>query len=158
MNYINKPSDNLGGISRFYLVPVDQYALLSTPDDDQIRTLSISSFDTAWEISAIYQTIQYSEKLQSSSSGFYYDKSFTARISKDSPQTASDLRSLLNRTWILIFQDQNGSWRVASNPTYPMRIEFSSDTGAKISDLNHFQIRLTSKSADHSFFINNPLP
>ncbi len=157
MNSINKQTKNLGGISKFFLVPVDQYVSLSDPDANQIRTLTITSMDTAWEISAIYQSIQYSEKLQLSKSGYYYDKSFTARIAKDSAQTYADLRSLVNRTWILIYQDQNGQWKLVSNPAYPLRFEFSTTTGSNVADLNHFEIKLKGKGADPSAFIFNPI-
>ena len=156
MKSINKQTKNIGGISKFYLVPTSQFSSLSNPDDDEIHTLVISSLDTVWEISAIYQSINFTEKFQNSQSGSYYSRKFSAKIGKDTPRTYSDLQSLRNQKWILIYQDQNGSWKMIGSTDYPLRVSFTVNPGSSVADLNHYVIFLTNKSSDPSRFIHKP--
>jgi hypothetical protein len=156
MNSINKHISNLGGIAKLYLIPINQLASLSDPDSDQLCTLVISSFDSTWEIMPIYQSIQFSEKLVSSNSGGYYEKGLAAKIPKDSPQTHSDLQSLVNRKWLVLYLDQNGAWKIVGSPEFPLRFSFSVNPGTGIPDLNHFEISLSGSSPFSSVFIHNP--
>jgi hypothetical protein len=156
MNSINKHTSNLGGIAKLYLIPKEQYASLSAPDSNQLCLLTITSFDSAWELAPIYQSIQFSEKLITSVAGVHYEKGLTARIQKDSPQTLTDLQSLVNRKWILIYLDQNGYWKVVGSPEYALRFFFSINPGTALSDLNHYEISLTGSSPSPSVFIHNP--
>jgi len=156
MKTINKQTKNIGGISKFYLLPIDQFSSLSNPDDDNLHTLVISSLDTVWEISAIYQSITFLEKFQNSHAGSYYSRKFSAKLGKDTPGTYSDLQSLRNKKWILIYQDQNGSWKITGSTDYPLRLEFSVNPGSSTADLNHYEINLVNQSPDPSRFIHKP--
>ncbi len=156
MNTIKNPSSNLGGVSKFFLVPTDQFSNLGSPDSDGLRYLTISSFNTSWEINAVYQSLEYIENQVESAAGPYYDKSFQAIIPKDSVKTHIDLQSMVGKKWLLIYLDQNGNYKYVGSPEYPLRVSFSVRPGKLITDLNQFVFRVSGKSPQASHFILSP--
>lgn len=153
---ISKQKNNTGGISKFYLIPVDEFTSLSVADVNQIRTLVLASTDTTYEIHAIPQSISYSDIFRYAPAGSLYEKQFTAKIAKDTPETAAVLQSLINKKWLLVLQDQNGYWKLAGTQTNPMRFGFSVKPGKAFADLNHYEIKLTGQTPSLAFFIHKP--
>jgi hypothetical protein len=110
MHWIQKQQSNLGGISQFFLIPPDDYQSISDVLTDGLRYVTFSSFDNTWGFSVIYQSILFSEKLEPTHAGNLYTRTFQANLAKDSALPYASLHILLNRTWLLVYQYQNGQW------------------------------------------------
>ena len=149
MKYLNKPSDNLGGLLSIWAVP---------PSDITISFNAVSFFttDNIIEMSCSPGSISFTETQVQEKYGLGYKNELNAFIPKDSPEVQSIINDMIGRKWIVVFLDQNEQFKVAGTPEIPLRVSFDLDTGADTPDRNGHSISFYGTQTEKSRFIQNP--
>lgn len=156
MNTLSKPSENLGGISQLFAIPVADFSILSNPIYSGYRYLTLSTWDNAWQILAQYQSISHTENVKDSSAGIHFAHSVKAKLLNDRVEVAQMLASLKNKKWIIVYQAQNGEFKMVGTNKTPLRFSYQKSTGSKIADGNTIDIEFGGLTQYESYLITNP--
>ena len=108
------------------------------------------------ELPPVFQSGKFIESGKPTPSGTLYESTISLNIAKDKPAAAIHVNQLQQRTWSVLWQDQNGQYRLTGSKAYPMRVAIQRNSGADISDLNHIHLEFVAPSAYPSIFIGNP--
>ena len=149
MKQLNKPSDNLEGLLKFWAVP---------PDDITI-SFNTANFRTTANIIEMYcslGSISFTEKESQENYGLGYKNEINAFIPKDSPDVQAIINDMIGRKWVVIMLDQNEYFKVAGTPEIPLRVSFDLDSGADTPDRNGHTVSFYGTQISKAKFIQNP--
>ena len=137
MKTLNRATDNLGGISRLWCIPPSMVMEILPDGLTGYHTMEVYSLGSAYAIHAIPESIEYIETQKQADAGSYYEAELTGRLAKDSPELFLALKDLRNKPWVVVFQDQNGQYKVIGS--FREHLWFSTDlrTGSQYAGLNH---------------------
>lgn len=130
-----KPTENLGGLLRMWVLEPSAVASLSS------GVLSLSGQgDVIW----LYITPESSHadcELRRSAAGHYYELSvggFTPRIREEAQRL---FERMAGRSYVVVLRDGNGQYQLAGNPQEPLRFSFSARTGSAVTDRNGYEVK-----------------
>ena len=72
------------------------------------------------------------------------------------PRDAAVIRDILSRmeedNFVVLYTDANGKQKVFGSPAFPVSFRYSRDSGARVSDLNHYACVFYSDGPENDFF------
>lgn len=150
-------TDNLGGILNLYLVPSDNIFTDTENLETGIHEISFLDENLNWKLECSAESIEFQEKENTDMGSSIYNSELSAFIPGDTPEISFNLNKLINgRPWIIIFEDQNGNYRMAGAEDCPFRLTRTLNTESKISDLKGYKLSAKADTFNKAVFINNP--
>ncbi|MGQ7868719.1 hypothetical protein [Sunxiuqinia sp. sy24] len=150
MKQLNKPTDNLGGLIKIWLVPPDAVSSLTG------GTLTLHSTDEVHEIYCSSGSISFTEPMEHARAGILYKPQIKGFIPKDSPEVEEAINAMAGRKYLGVFLDGNEQYKVCGTVAIPLRVQFDLDTGADTPDRNGHSILLSGAQRNKSVFIAKP--
>ena len=121
-----KPTENLGGLLRMWVLEPSAVASLSS---------GVLSLSGQGDVILLYITPESSHadcELRRSAAGHYYELSvggFTPRIREEAQRL---FERMAGRSYVVVLRDGNGQYQLAGNPQEPLRFSFSARTGSAV--------------------------
>lgn len=150
MKQLNKPTDNLGGLIKIWLVPPDAVSSLTK------GTLALRSTDEVYEVYCSPGSLAFTEPMERIRAGILYKPEIKGFIPKDSPEIEQAINEMAGRKYLGVFLDGNEQYKVCGSVATPLRVYFDLDTGADTPDRNGHSILLSGSQRNKSVFIANP--
>lgn len=147
MKTIIKPTDNLGGLLRIWAIPKTGYSLagkdLTFADSSKICLLYCTPGSMSME-----------EKEEFTKAGSYFQTSLSGFIPKDTEETQAVLNDLRGKSFVVLYIDGNGSYKLAGNKNYPLRLSATHRTGQMEQQHSGYEILFSGKTRQRSVFVN----
>ncbi len=137
MKTLSREIDNLGGLSRLWCIPPSMIIEILPERSTGYHFLQVYSLGSAWAIHAIPESLEYIETEKQADAGTIYEASITGRLAKDCPELHQSLKSLRPKPWVVVYQDQNGSFKLVGSPNEPLWFSTELRTSASYAGLNH---------------------
>lgn len=150
MKQLNKPTDNLGGLIKFWLVPPDAVSSMTC------GTLTLQSTDEVYAVYCSPGSISFNEPQEQTRAGILYKPEIKGFIPKDSPEVEAAINAMEGRKYLGVFVDGNEQYKVCGTVEIPLRVYFDLDTGSDTPDRNGHTITLNGSHRSKSVFISNP--
>lgn len=139
MKTLSKETNNLGGLSRFWCIPPSMILQLIPDGIDGYYSMEVYSLGSVWSIEAIPESLEYTEVEKTADAGSYFESELTGRIAKDTSDLYLALKDLRTKPWVVVYQDQNGLYKVIGNRDQHLWFSTELRTGAQYSGLNHIR-------------------
>lgn len=149
MKQFNRPSDNMGGLLKIWAVPPSEITI-------GINSVIFSTTENIVEMYCSPDSMSFSEKQTQSKAGIFYKTELNAFVPKDSEEAQGIINDMSRRKWVVIYLDQNESFKVAGTSSNPLRVSFDLGTGKNTSDRNGHSISFYGDQINKAKFINNP--
>lgn len=156
MKTVSKSTNNIGGIARLYAVPIEVLTAVVQSATPGVYTVTLSSTDEVYDISAIAESISASEEAKQSGAGWYLEQQIRATMAKDTPELVLAMEELTGKRLIMIYRDQNDRYKLVGSQTESIRLNTKSDSGKKIADLQKSEFLFEGKTTSRSRFIADP--
>jgi hypothetical protein len=156
MNDINKPSppDNLGGLERFWYIPVDDITSIGPVINGKV-SVTLSSGKKWFEFYASQGSIDFKESHKIDDKG----ESFNLKLSGFTPRDSDDLfesfMPMMKQKFACVYLDNNGNHKIAGSPREPLRFSFKFSTGKDASGRNGYDFSFTRQTITRSLFVSN---
>lgn len=152
----------MGGIQKIYPIPVSIIDAFDDVYNAEINNFTILEGLNYDFLYVIKDMIKFSQEKKESADGTYYE----TRLEVFTPTDRIELQRLVNTFetthYIVVYQDNNGYYKVIGTPDEPLNIEADLDSGQIESGLNGYKITFQRKLRSRSPFIEAlpeaPLP
>ena len=145
--------DNMGGINRLYFVPLNNIQAFDYIYDGYIHVFSLE-VGICDSLYVVEDSIKFSQRKKSDSTGTYYDTKLSAVVPKDRPEILVKINEMDGAQYVLIYIDNNGYKKVIGTPDELMNFSANLDTGT-IEKLNGYPISFTRKLRQRSLLIES---
>ena len=149
MKQFNKPADNMGGLIKIWAIPADQVSVSG-------KTVTIASADNVYVVYCSPGTMRHSEPKEETRAGIHYNtavKGFSPGITED---MEAALKYMDPRSWVVLFMDGNGDYRLAGTKANPLQLVTDLDTGQNTADRAGCEFLFSGKQILRARFVNNP--
>lgn len=149
MKTINKPGDNLGGLTKIWAIPNDVIS-------ESGMNLSISDDSNLYEIYCTPESMEFEEPKEQSDAGIHYNTQISGFIPGTSAEKQEAIEYIEYRKWVIVFRDGNGNYKVAGSRFTPLQMENNFGTGKDTVGKSGYSFSFTGKTLERARFINNP--
>lgn len=145
--------DNMGGISRLYLVDANYFSALGA-DSGFIYDLLLDSGVEMNEIEFTEDTGRVSETEEETDNGVVFNYEVTVLVPKVSPGDSRRFSSLRDKKLLVLVRDNNDLWWLTGSPGAYFKITISSSTGTAAAERNGSTLTISASLPTGSVFIN----
>jgi hypothetical protein len=156
MNDINKPSspDNLGGLERFWYIPVDDITSIGPVINGKV-SITLSSGKKWYEFYASQGSINFKEAKKIDGKG----ETFTLKLSGFTPRDSEDLFEsfmlMSKQKFACVYLDNNGNHKIVGSPREPLRFSYEFSPGKNPSNRNGYDFSFSRQTKSRSLFVSN---
>jgi hypothetical protein len=142
MNDINKHcEDNLGGLNSFKFIPTTEVnSIVDAINGKVCEPLVVANLGRWYDCYATEGTIKFSEELQDSKHGDFFQLKLTAFVPKGRTDVSDQLEKMKNKNFIIDCLDNNERRVLVGTKEKPMRFKYSYDTGSGVPNRNGYTL------------------
>lgn len=156
MKAINKfTGDNLGGIAKLWAIP-PTYIISILSIGNNMSQVQFSSTNNVYEIYFTFETSPFSESKQQTKAGIIYKPQITGIIPKNTPEIQQHIEYLERRKWMVIYEDQNGYFKLLGAKNALMTFDGNLNIPEEIKGLNKTMFTFKGEVPSRGLFIENP--
>lgn len=135
MEKVNLFSDNIGGISKIYVISPECVSRIIENEVTNKSFLVLKNRNKIFEILAD-EDFEFKEIEQETDDGISYNTSLEGFISKIDKNSSSILEKLVLNRWMLVHQDGNGEIWLSGSKEFPLTFSYSRTSGKRPNDRN----------------------
>lgn len=140
---------NLGGLSRIYAIPATSFKRIWQDHTNSLNYLRVINREDIIEIYCS-DNANFSEPYEKG----LYKPALSGFVPASSPITDKQLRTLVTPAhWLVLFEDNNGFWRLAGSAENKLTFNYTDQTGA-LSGVNQLAFTFTGSARFKSKFID----
>lgn len=152
MNRIADIYENIGGILKLWIVPVEEVALYPEPLKNHVPFLNFTAESDGWlDLNVIDDRSGYTTEKRPSFSGDSYQHKLRAGVSKVRTEVEEALIKLDNRNVIVGIKDGNAMYKLFGTLEHPLVVSFSAQSGNQPPDLNYYNINMEGATIKNAF-------
>ncbi len=145
--------DNMGGISKLFLIDADYFSALNE-DSGYVWDLLLDSGVEINEIEFTEDTGYVSEIEEDTDNGVLFKYECSVLVPKVGPGDSSKFASLRHKKLLLLVCDNNDQWWLTGAPGSYFSFDIINSTGKAASDRNGSTLTITAQLPAGSIFVN----
>lgn len=149
MKTINKPSDNLGGLTKIWAIPYDVYSLNGD-------TVSISDETNVYEIYCTPESMEFNEPKEKTDAGVHYNTEINGFTPGITSANRDAMEYMENRKWVIILRDGNGNYLAAGSNIYGLEAFPDLSSGKDTTGRSGYSFSFRGKTTSRAKFVINP--
>ncbi|MCY1720181.1 hypothetical protein OU798_07495 [Prolixibacteraceae bacterium Z1-6] len=149
MKTINKPGDNLGGLTKLWAVPKEVYSRNGT-------SVSISDTTNVYEIYCTPESMEFNEPQQQSDAGKYYKTVVSGFSPGDTESNLTSIEYIERRKWVILFKDGNGKLKAAGSSSQPLSVHPERNSGRDTTGRAGYTFSFVGETTERAQFVDNP--
>ncbi len=116
----------------------------------------MSDLTNVYQIYCSPESMAFKEPIVNDAAGNHYQPSLTGFVPKDTEDNLKAISYIEQRSWVILFMDGNGNFKVAGNRYEPLRVSFLADTKSQTSQRAGYSLRFFGNSTSRAAFVNYP--
>lgn len=149
MKTINKPIENLGGLTKIWAVPYKNYNLYGT-------TVSISDSSNVYEIYCTPESMFFQETPFVTKAGFNYATEISGYTPGLNNENKTAFEYIEKRKWVVVFRDGNGNYIAAGSNSQGLNAFANLETGKDTVGKAGYFLSFKGETTERAKFVNNP--
>jgi len=140
MRNFPKPTDSVGGIQKYWFVPVNDIAAMGDIILNELQSITFET-DKDWLTGyGVYDSKTFSENKKENKSGIRFLRSLKIFYPGYDNTSKEQMAEMQLQQFILAYRDFNGNYKVAGTLDNPLNFKYKLATGASGSDAKGFNM------------------
>ncbi len=149
MKTINKPHDNLGGLTKIWAIPYDVFSISG-------KNISVSDTSNVYIIYCTPETMEFSEPKKLTDAGTNYTPSVSGFTPGDTEANLEAFEYIDARKWVILFKDGNGQYKVVGNQFRPLNHDNTLASGKDTIGRAGYTFSFSGDTLKRAKFVNFP--
>lgn len=145
MKTLATTDDRIGGLHVVYAIPIGTAYSLDIDYVTGQRSFAISNTDGVYALPCLAEDYVFGETHERDENGDFWQPTIQGSIPHPSADNAADIEALERGEWVVLCEDQNGTWRLCGDEDTPLTFSTDTTSGTVSSDKNQVAFTLTGK-------------